>query len=340
MKLSYRIILIVAAVFLIGIFLWAVFSPKQEISERIYETLKEQEKRADLSFKDVVFEEVVAGIRYWQLNAKSAAVNNSTKIATLKTARGTFFKNGKAVLRFRSPAALWDMKEKEILLDDPLGYDVNLDNKINSLVKELKDSRFSIFNLPRLYQKSLGYWFQANNLSWKLSDQKLLCTGGIILNKGEVTGYAQKLQGDVALEKIKLEGKPKLEITPENSATITLEAEVFEVLSTEDLILAYGQPLISWRSAHIWCNKLTYDQRNNQLKLEGNIRIEYGDIRAWGNSADYQTDKAQIILSGRARAEQADNKLTGDKVLVSLNDRTISLLGQGKVVIKEEDLKR
>lgn len=338
MKTSYRIILIVSVVFIVGIFLWARFSPKEEISDRIYKTLKEQEQRADLAFKEVTFEEVVAGVKYWQLKAKSATVNKTTQIATLKDAHGTFFKKGKAVLRFRSPAAIWDMKEKEILLDNPIGYDVKLDRKISSLIKNLKKSRFSVFNLPKTYKKSLGYWFQANNLSWRLSDQKLLCTGGILLNKGEVSGYGERLEGDVALERILLQGNPKVTISPNKTTPITLEAKVFEVISEEDIILARGNPTIIWKDAKVTTNNLKYLQGQGILKLSGQVQIDYDDIRAWGDTADYLTLEQKINLQGHASAVQGDNKLTGEKVQVSLKDKKISVIGKGRVVITEEEL--
>lgn len=339
MKLSYRLILIIASLFLIWIFFWAIFSPKQEISERIYETIREQEKRADLAFKEVTFEEISEGKKYWQLKAVQATVNKSTQIATLKDAKGTFFKEGKAVLRFRSPAALWDMKDKEILLDNPLGWDVKLDKKIASLVKTLKKTKFSVFSLPKLYKKSLGYWFQANNLSWKLADKKLLCTGGIMLTKGEITGYADKLESDVGLEQIKLEGNPRIVIEPQHSTPITLEAKVFEVISVEDRIIARGNPTITWQSATITAKNLEYLQAEEVLILKDRVSIVYNDIRAWGQSAKYLTEKGLITISGNARAKQGNNVLSGESVNVSLKDKKISVLGQGKVVITEEELK-
>ncbi|KPJ64863.1 hypothetical protein AMJ44_11985 [candidate division WOR-1 bacterium DG_54_3] len=339
MKIWSRVILLVFTIFIAGIFYWALFTPKEDISDRIHKTIKEQEKRADLSFKDVTFEEVVAGVKFWQLVAKSAIVNKSTGIATLKDANGTFFKQGKAVLRFRSPAALWDMNKKEILLDKPLGYDIKLESKISTIIKTLKDSSFSIFNLPKVYKKGLGYWFRANNLSWRLADQKLLCTGGIILNKGEVTGYAERLEGDVALERVVLEGHPRVVISPNKISPISLEADVFEVISPEDVIYARGNPKIFWEEAKVLADILKYVQDHKILELTGNVKITYKDIRAWGNSAQYLTDENKIILAGEARALQGENKLSGEKVSVSLKDKKISVLGKGKAIITEEELK-
>ncbi|MDD5382048.1 MAG: LptA/OstA family protein [Candidatus Margulisbacteria bacterium] len=339
MKLWSRLLLLLFAAFIIGIFTWALFVPKDDISHRIYQTLKEQEKRADLVFKGVMFEEVVNGVKYWQLKADSAIVNKTTGLATLSDAKGTFFKRGKPVLSFKSPAALWDMKKKEIFLDKPLGYDVNLERKISALIIDLKKSNFSIFNLPRIYKKGFGYWFQANNLSWKLTDQKLLCTGGIVLNKGEVTGYAERLEGDVALEKIILQGSPRIIIAPNNISPATLEAESFEVVSEENIIYAKGQPVIFWEDAKISSNNIKYLQKDGALILNDNVKIDYKDIQAWGNSATYQTEAGNIVIEGDAQANQGTNALSGEKVNVSLKNKKISVLGKGKVVITEEELK-
>ncbi|MBU1026546.1 MAG: hypothetical protein KKA31_02330 [Candidatus Margulisbacteria bacterium] len=339
MRLSYKIILFVFIAFILGIFAWAIFSPKDDVSTRIYETIKEQQKRADLTFKEVSFEEVVAGVKYWQLVAQSAMVNKSTQVATLNDSRGTFFKKGKAVLRFISPAALWDMKKKEIYLDKPIGYDAVLERKISSLLQSIKKSRYSILNLPRLYQKGAGYWFQAKNLSWKLSDQELVCTGGIMLNKGEVTGFAERFQGDVALERVVLEGNPKIVIDIKDSFPITLEANAFEVISLENLIIAHDNPVIYWGKAKIICNNLKYQQAKETLILAGSVKIDYQDIKAEGDNAEYLTLEEKIILRGNAHAKQADNQLTGKEVIVSLKDQKISVSGKGRVVITEEELK-
>jgi len=338
MKLGYRLILIVSALFIIGVIFWALFAPKEEITEKIYKTLKEQETKADLSFKLVVLEEISNGVKYWELNAKTAVMNKSTNLATLKEVNGTFFKKGKAVLRFKSPAALWDMQKKEIYLDQPLGYDALLERKISSLIKTLTKPNLSLFNLPETYKK-LGYWFQAKNLSWKLTDQKLVCTGGIELNKGEVTGKADKLEGDVAMEKIIISGNPKISIAPDHQVPATVEADRFTIISAEDLILAQGNPIIRWENAVITAADIKYLQNEKVLKLSEKVKINYRDIQAWGDNATYYTESQKIILEGNAYARQTGNELKGEKVIVSLKDKKISVKGRGKFVITEEELK-
>ena len=334
-----RLIIIPAVlIFVAGIFYWALYTPKEDVSQRIYRTLKEQEKRADLSFKNVTFEEVASGEKFWQLEAEAAVVNKSTGIAALQKTRGVFYKKGKPALKFHSPAALWDMKKKEIFLDRPLGYDANYERRISTLVKTLGANPLSIFNLSATYKKGLGYWFQANNLSWRLADEQLFCTGGIILNKGEVTGYAKTLKGDVGFNKIELGGNPRIAVSLPKSLPVTLEALTFEFTSAQDLFVARGNPRVTWQDATIYAETARYFQIKRKLELDRKVIINYRDISAWGDFADYFISEQKIILSGSARAQQGGSKLSGDKIVVSLKDQKISLSGKGKVVITEEKI--
>ena len=321
-------------------FYWALFTPKTEIADKIKQTIQEQEKLADLFFKKVTFEEVSASIKYWQLNAESAMINKDQEIATLKQADGVFYKNGKAVLKFRSPAAIWDMKKKEIFLDTPLGYDVALEKNISRIIASVKQNPLSVFNFPKLFGQRQGYWFQARNLSWKLSDQQLVCTGGIRLNKGEITGTAKKLVSDVALEKVRLEGEPRITIQLEKDSPVTIEADAFEVNSVDDVVTAQGNPRVTWNLAKVTALSAKYLQSQQNIQLNGNVLADYTDIHAAADAADYFPQTQNIFLKGNAHAEQGENNLKGDKIIISLRDKKISLAGRSKVIITEEKLKK
>lgn len=327
---------IVVIIVVAGIFYWALFIPKEDLSARINRTIKEQENRADLAFNKVTFEESTGGEKFWQLQAETAVVNKSTGIATLQTTVGLFFKNGRPAMKFRSPAALWDMKKKEIYLDKPLGYDASSEEKITALLSSRGAQGASVFSLPKVYRNGLGYWFQARNLSWKVADQLLVCTGGIVLSKGEITGRAEKLTGDVEFKKVLLDGAPRVELAQQQGGPVTIEAAQFELDSAQDLLIARGNPVITWRDARISSLFASYYQPDNKIKLLGNVTITYQDISAWGASADYPTRQELVILSGEARAEQTDSRLSSDRVMVSLKDRKISLLGKSRVVIPAE----
>jgi lipopolysaccharide export system protein LptA len=172
-----------------------------------------------------------------------------------------------------------------------------------------------------------------------MADQQLLCTGGIILSKGEVTGYANQLSGDVGLERVFLQGTPKIIITPNNSVPISLEANEFEIISNEDTIIAKGNPVITWSSAKVVSTQMAYKQKTQEIKLNGEVKVNYLDIAATGNQATYRANKGEIILVGNAQAVQGDNKLTGNEVYVSLLKKTIAIAGRAKVIIPEEVIK-
>lgn len=333
------IITILIVIFTLGLFYWALFATKQDVSEKIYQTLQAQAKRADFSFKKVTFEEVSAGEKFWQLTADNAVVNKDAGNATLQNTDGTFYKKGRPVLRFRSPAALWEMKKQEIYLDKPLGYDAAFERQILALFKTIELQPLSLFTLPGQYKKGLGYWFQARNLSWDVADQQLLCTGGILLSKGEITARAAALKGDVEFNNVALTGAPSLTIAAADHSLVTLEAQSFELQSAQDLFIAQGSPVITWKEARVLAAAARYFQRAKKIELAGNVTINYKDINAAGAAANFYVDRQQIVLTGNARATQGGNNLTSDKVIVSLKDQKIALAGRSKVVISGDEVK-
>jgi lipopolysaccharide export system protein LptA len=214
-----------------------------------------------------------------------------------------------------------------------------LEKQIQSLIRSLRSRPLSVFTLPQQYKKGLGYWFQAKNLSWKLEDEQLVCTGGIVLNKGDITAHADTLSGDVEFKKVMLEGSPRVVITPDGAAPVTFEAQSFLIESQQDLFTAQGNPVATWDDAILLSDTARYYQADKKLALQGNVRVNYRDISAWGDSADYFTDRQNIVFSGNARANQGENKLSSQQVNVSLKDRKISLLGKSKVIVNSEEIK-
>src|SRR3989339_32448 len=130
-------------------------------------------------------------------------------------------------------------------------------------------------------KKGLGYWFKAKNLRWRLSDQKLFCQGGIMLNKGDAAAYAETLSGDVEFKKMELSGSPRIVIGPAGSIPVTLEAESFEITGRQDIFTASGNPRIKWQDATVTAKTAQYYQQKKKLKLSGEVVINFRDIKAW-----------------------------------------------------------
>jgi len=253
MDLLKKLFLAGLLLLIVFFFVWAAYAPKKDMDREAAKTLEEQKDRLDLYFKGVTFQETQGAVKYWEIKAASSSINKSTGVASIEQADGTFFRDGKPVLKFISPLVHWNMDRKEIALDDPIGYDLKAEPHINELLKQA--GSISTFILPaRSDRNSEGFFFKAKQLSWKLKTEKLICVGGIYLKKGEMAGMADKLESDVGLEKVNIFGSPCV-INLINASITSLEASNFLVDSVNDIISATGKtPSPSGRSSRsvIW----------------------------------------------------------------------------------------
>jgi len=331
-KLPIYILLLVLS----GLAFWAIFVPKEDFVKRVTQRLEEQKERADLFFRGVTVAEIVDGKKYWELRAISSELNKTTNITNLTTVRGTFFEKGNPELRIIAPTAVWHMKEKEIYLSEPIGYDTKFEkafrHKLGSL-RKLKDPR-AIFNLP--HEGDSGYWFKAHNLAWKLATKKINCTDGIMLAKGNIVVLSDELEADVAMENVKLIGSPRANVDD----NITCEATTIKVDSKNDLIYALGGSRMLRSDAVITSDSALYRQRSRELELLGNVHVTSKDLEAWGNNALYLVDSERAVLSGEARALRGNNALSGDEVSILFKEDKVTVSGRTQVKISGSELTR
>jgi len=327
----------IVVIFILFLFIWALYLPKTEITTTISKTLEEQKSRLDLYFQGVTFQESQGGKKYWEIKAKTSSLNKTTGIATLTETRGTFFRSGKPVLKFISPYVTWDMTGKEIFLKEPIGYDLKAERKVQALLKETKN--VSSFILPaRALKKGEGYFFRAKNLNWKLQTEKIVCTNGIYLKKGEISGFADKLEADVALEKVNLSGNP-CTMNIANQSLATLEARNFTVDSLKDELYATNGIILMANGLKLTSRDLIYKQKDDTIYFEPNVKVLYHDAQAESVSASYNIKNREIVLENNAKLLRKGSQLTGDKVIISLKDQTFRILGKTKIIIPEEEIK-
>jgi len=322
---------------LLGLFIWAVFSPKEDFVAKITKTLEGQKGIADLFFSGVTVAEISDGKKYWELVAKTSSFNKEEDITTLSTVKGTFFQEDKGSLKIISPSAVWYMALREILLDEPIGYDTKFERQFKGKIEDLKDIKDprAVFNLPENSTAGdNGYWFKAHNLKWKLSDQKLVCRDGIMLTKGKVVVTSDALEGDVAMEHVILTGSPHALVD-----SISFEATTMEVDSKNDLLLAYGRIKATRHDGTIIADKGLYKQRTNEVDFIDNVALTYRDLKGWANSAVYFVASEEAVLKGAASAVRAGNTLSGDEIHILFKENRVFVKGKTKVKIGREDLK-
>jgi lipopolysaccharide transport protein LptA len=324
--------------FILFLFVWALYLPKEEIADTISRTLEQQRERLDLFFQGVTFQESSGGVKYWEIKARSSSLNNTTGLATLEEATGYFYESGRPALKFISPRAFWQMNQQEIYLENPLGYDIKSEGQVREFLSEIKDKDVSVFSLPARYRTSgEGTLFKAKKLSWKMINKKLLCEGGIWLNKGEITGTGDTLQADVGLKKVLLYGHPRVIISNENPTMIV--AERFEVDTPRDTLSAAGDVKIDSDRIKIRSDRALYDQKNDSLELNDRVRVTYEDTRVEARRAHYDLKQQIITLTESTRFYRRGSRLSGNTIVVSVKDKTFKVLGKTRVVIPEEEIK-
>lgn len=289
---------------LAGIFAWAVFIPKESVTEKINKTLEQQKKKADMFMKGVTFSEIVDGIKYWEIKSITSEINKNSGVATLNEINGTFFKDGKPSMKFVSPRVIWDMNRKEIKIETPLGYD-------------------NVFK------------FETPYLNWSLSTKKLSTDREVVFEGNNAVINGTGLLADAGLETMILKGEPRAKIRQEDEV-LEIGAKIFEVNGKTGSILASGEAKASRGDLFMRSQTLFYNKQKSEASAAGSVRITFKDIRARSDRADYDIKKDLIVLQGSARAIRLDNELTGDKLIIDLKNNKIMIKGRTKVVVDEE----
>jgi len=332
----------------VGLFGWAIFTPKESIESKIQKTLEQQKDRADLSLKDVTFSESFGGTKFWELDAKTAVLNQDRGGAELNTVKGRFYKNNSPVLFFIAPKVQWNLSQKEISIDHPFGYDTRTEKYFNELMQQIdpQSDPAKLFRLASQFSgKVRGYWFLANHLKWQLSTQKLDTRDGVLFNQGAFTVFAQNLNSDVGFDPLSLTGNPTalyIQKTPHSPVPkiTTTTAREFLINSAKNEISAVNDVVLLQKEMEIRSQRAAYLPENQLIVLTGAVKLSFKDIRAACQKASYNPADETIILEGSATAQRDRNLLRGEKIAIDLKSGKINVLGKTKIVIDEREIKK
>ncbi|KAF0132879.1 MAG: hypothetical protein FD145_1536 [Candidatus Saganbacteria bacterium] len=320
-------------VFILFLFIWALYLPKHDITKTLIKTIEEQKKLTDILLQEATFSENVGGVKYWEIKAKSSSLNKSTGVAAMEQTNGIFFKNNKPALKFISPLVTWNTINKNILLSDTLGFSVGSEQKARLLEKG--GNQASTFILP---QSQEGYYFKAKVLSWDINSQKIICSQGIYFQKGNVEGNAEKLQADVGLETVSILGNP-CKIVIAGAPQGTIEAKDFLIDQTKNEISSIGKIILTADNLKLTAGKFLFKQKEAVAYFGNSVNITYDNASARGDQAAYNTKKQEISLMKNVSLLRKGSRLVGDKVIISLKNKTYKIIGKTKIVIPEEEIK-
>ena len=301
-----RFFALLVFVFVLWIFYWAAFVPKESLSGRINRELKKQSSKLDLFMKGVVFSEIVDGKKYWEIKAVTSQINKDTGKALLNDIRGVFFTDGKPYINFTAPLVTWEMRQQQIKIDSPKGSDGS-------------------------------YEFTMPDLTWSLSRDRFWTDGPVMLKNRHGFIKGRGLEGIPGKSGMTIKGQPTAVFSKGNKKLI-LGADSFGIDGTKGNIFAAGNCNASVDALSVISRNMEYYTIKSEVSAQGDVKLEYRDITASADEALLSLAGNTVILSGNARASRQGSKMSAGRLKIDMKNNRIIMEERTEVFVEEEDL--
>jgi lipopolysaccharide export system protein LptA len=288
------------------LFYWAIFVPKESLTGRISRELERQSSKLDLFMKGVVFSEIVEGVKFWEIKARTSQINKDTGKALLRDIDGMFFSNGDPSLRFTAPSVVWDMKSRQIKIDSPRGFDGN-------------------------------YNFTVPDLTWSLSRDSFWTEGPVVFVSGQGTIKGRGLSGSPGRSGVTIKGRPVASFS-KGKSVLRLQADAFSLDGMKGNLKASGGCQASMDALSVTAKEMEYFKAKSEVVVRGNVKVSYLDINASADTAVFATGGSAVTLSGKASAERLGSRMSAGRLKIDMKNNRIIMEERPEVFVKEEDL--
>ncbi|OGC10159.1 hypothetical protein A2246_04585 [candidate division WOR-1 bacterium RIFOXYA2_FULL_37_7] len=214
----------------------------------------------------------------------------------------------------------------------PVGFD-SLSNKrkLSTISKEKNFFNFSS------YAENKGFFFKAEELVWNIKSKAIVCKNELWIKKGNISGHAKKLKGDVGLEEIEITGDPVIYI--KNHSITTIEAEKFLINGISNTVKAQTHVLIKVDKLTGTTQFLTYNQSTGIIKIKNGIVVKYENYKISADTALYNIKNEKMILSSNGILTRGSSKLSGDVIIIDMKTKKVSIQGKSRAIIPDEEIK-
>ena len=289
-------------------FAWAIFLPKGRIQQELQQRLIEQKATPDLQLKGVTFSESAGDIKYWEIVSATSRLNRDTGQAQLQELNGLFFDSNKPALHFSAPTAEWNMKSKEISIQEPTGFEVTAYDR----------------NDPQSAPQSpAALSFAAKKLRWSLDDQELRTDAGILFKRGPMTISAGKLEARVTLANALLTDEPVARM----GGDATLTAKIFQLDAGNHILTASGEAEVKRLDIRVNSDVIQYRERDEVLAAIGRVRGQKGDLTLTAEEGSYSLPLHTLALRGSVLALYQNIRAQGDALLFNEKENSLTVLG-------------
>lgn len=153
------------------------------------------------------------------------------------------------------------------------------------------------------------------------------------------------------------------------TANVQINADIFELDGQTNQILASGNVVVHQADVVMVGGKAWYTKAKNTVKMiggitltkgkvelicdtvvangltntidaEGNISFHYDTIKGTSARSRFDIDQQKIFLSGNPVVWQNNDKISGDKVVIDLSTKKVQTMGQAKILLSLNELKK
>lgn len=293
-------------VLVLWLFYWAIFVPKESLTGRISRELERQSSKLDLFMKGVVFSEIIEGKKYWEIKALTSQINKDTGKALLNDIQGVFFSDGKPSVRFTAPSVIWDMKERQIRIESPKGFDGS-------------------------------YNFSVPDLSWSLSRDSFWTDGPVVFQSAQGTIKGRGLSGSPGKAGMTIKGDPVASFSWRGKV-MRLQAKSFGLDGTRGNISASGGCTASMDALSVTAEEMEYFRAKMEVSARGKVKLSYRDIKASADNALFRLGGNTVTLSGNAAASRQGSRMSAGRLKIDMKNNRIIMEERTEVFVEEEDL--
>lgn len=263
-------------------------------------------REPSLLISAVELSEVEGRAKIWQLEAKSARVEENKKLTVLDQAAGTFFQDGQKLIALVSPEVSIDYRRGEITCRRPeLVY----------------------------FERQSGRQWQVRGEEFFWNSQKKTLRG-----TGQIKAVSRPDQLEIRSGQVEFTGRDfSWRFWPQIQADwrdIKMTGGAGSYLSHDKKLEITGPVRFERTGGRVQGDKLTADLARWRVDLLGDVRLETSDLIVASQRARYDLKDEKIYLEGQPRLASPRLNTAGRTIVYSFKDDKIRVIGQGEVIIK------
>jgi len=287
-----------------------------------------------LEFDNIRMREISGKDTYWDIYAASAEIDK--KVSKLYKVTGNILSNNKPSIYIETEHVLLNKDEGTSILSPFYGKTLNKRNRDNFEISALKanwDLNKQLLitkNKSHLWNKEISitaerfYYFTKYKLfKFKPNFQMITTSYNIRADEAVLNNNNDTI---IARENVLFEGK-----------NVSGRSEILEYPDTKKEFLLKEDVVISYKETDIYADRVLIVKESNIVEMDGNIRLDHGDIKCISDRASLDKEKEIVLFKNNIRAWKDNKIVSGENIIFDINKKELISTGRTKLIKRSDD---